>query len=230
MAREEINAAPPEGVRPVAEPGYSADGRAALLVVPIVAGGEEEILIDAVESVSETVQETSPPGLTTKVTGPGGYSADASKVFEGINSKLLLATTLLVFVLLVFIYRSPIFWILPLASVFLAEGLVRGLASLLADAGVVINGQTAGILLVLVFGAGTDYALLLTARYREELLTHEDRHEAMAIAVRKAGPAIVASAATVVAALLCLSFASVNSTAGLGPIGAMASQSPRSPC
>ena len=221
MAREEINAAPPEGVRPVAEPGYSADGRAALLVVPIVAGGEEEILIDAVESVSETVQETSPPGLTTKVTGPGGYSADASKVFEGINSKLLLATTLLVFVLLVFIYRSPIFWILPLASVFLAEGLVRGLASLLADAGVVINGQTAGILLVLVFGAGTDYALLLTARYREELLTHEDRHEAMAIAVRKAGPAIVASAATVVAALLCLSFASVNSTAGLGPIGAM---------
>ncbi len=221
MAREEINAAPPEGVRPVAEPGYSADGRAALLVVPIVAGGEEEILIDAVESVSETVQETSPPGLTTKVTGPGGYSADASKVFEGINSRLLLATTLLVFVLLVFIYRSPIFWILPLASVFLAEGLVRGLASLLADAGVVVNGQTAGILLVLVFGAGTDYALLLTARYREELLTHEDRHEAMAIAVRKAGPAIVASAATVVAALLCLSFASVNSTAGLGPIGAM---------
>ena len=221
MAREEINAAPPEGVRPVAEPGYSADGRAALLVVPIVAGGEEEVLIDAVQSVSETVQETSPPGLTTKVTGPGGYSADASKVFEGINSRLLLATTLLVFVLLVFIYRSPIFWILPLASVFLAEGLVRGLASLLADAGVVVNGQTAGILLVLVFGAGTDYALLLTARYREELLTHEDRHEAMAIAVRKAGPAIVASAATVVAALLCLSFASVNSTAGLGPIGAM---------
>ncbi len=221
MAREEINAAPPEGVRPVAEPGYSPDGRAALLVVPIVAGGEEEILIDAVESVSETVQETSPPGLTTKVTGPGGYSADASKVFEGINSKLLLATTLLVFVLLVFIYRSPIFWILPLASVFLAEGLVRGLASLLADAGVVVNGQTAGILLVLVFGAGTDYALLLTARYREELVTNEDRHEAMAIAVRKAGPAIVASAATVVAALLCLSFASVNSTAGLGPIGAM---------
>jgi RND superfamily putative drug exporter len=220
-AREEINGAPPEGVRPVAEPAYSADGRAALLVVPIVAGGDEEILIDAVESISETVQDVSPPGLTTKVTGPGGYSADASKVFEGINSRLLLATTLLVFVLLVLIYRSPIFWILPLASVFLAEGLVRGLASLLADAGVVINGQTAGILLVLVFGAGTDYALLLTARYREELLTHKDRHEAMAIAVRKAGPAIVASAATVVAALLCLSFASVNSTAGLGPIGAM---------
>ena len=93
-----------------------------------MAGGEEEVLIDAVQSVSETVQETSPPGLTTKVTGPGGYSADASKVFEGINSRLLLATTLLVFVLLVFIYRSPIFWILPLASVFLAEGLVRGLA------------------------------------------------------------------------------------------------------
>ena len=104
---------------------------------------------------------------------------------------------------------------------FFAEGLVRGIGALLVDAGVVVNGQTGGILLVLVFGAGTDYALLLTSRYREELHRHEDKHEAMRIAVRRAGPGIVASAATVVAALLCLSFASVNSTAGLGPVGAM---------
>ena len=219
--REEIDAAPPEGVRPVGQPVYSEDGEASLIVVPIVAGGDEEVLVDAVESVRETVRAQAPPGLASKVTGPGGYSADASKVFEGINSTLLLTTALLVFVLLVLIYRSPIFWVLPLVSVFFAEGLVRGIGSLLADAGVVINGQTAGILLVLVFGAGTDYALLLTARYREELARHEDKHEAMALAGRAAGPAIVASAATVVAALLCLSFASVNSTAGLGPIGAM---------
>ena len=84
-----------------------------------------------------------------------------------------------------------------------------------------INGQVGGILLVLVFGAGTDYALLLTARYREELRTLEDKHEAMRVALTRAGPAIVASAGTVVSALLCLSFASVNSTAGLGPVGAM---------
>ena len=125
------------------------------------------------------------------------------------------------FVLLVIIYRSPIFWVFPLLAVFFAEGLVRGIGSLLVDAGVVVNGQTGGILLVLVFGAGTDYALLLTARYREELHRHDDKHEAMRVAVRQAGPGIVASAGTVVAALLCLSFASVNSTAGLGPVGAM---------
>ena len=125
------------------------------------------------------------------------------------------------FFLLVIIYRSPIFWVFPLLAVFFAEGLVRGIGSLLVEAGVVVNGQTGGILLVLVFGAGTDYALLLTARYREELHRHDDKHEAMRIAVRQAGPGILASAGTVVAALLCLSFASVNSTAGLGPVGAM---------
>ncbi len=155
------------------------------------------------------------------MTGPAGFSADASKVFDGINSTLLYATALLVFVLLVLIYRSPIFWFLPLLSVLFAESVVRGLGYLLAEAGVVINGQVGGLLLVLVFGAGTDYALLLTARYREELRLVEDKHEAMRIAVRQAGPAIVASAGTVVAALLCLSFARLNTTAGLGPVGAM---------
>jgi RND superfamily putative drug exporter len=121
----------------------------------------------------------------------------------------------------VLIYRSPIFWVLPLVSVLFAESVVRGLGYFLAEAGAVINGQTGGILLVLVFGAGTDYALLLTARYREELHRIEDKHEAMAIALRQAGPAIVASAGTVVAALLCLSLAQVSSVSGLGPVGAM---------
>ncbi len=155
------------------------------------------------------------------MTGPAGFSADAAKAFEGINSTLLLVTAGLVFVLLVLIYRSPIFWMLPLFTVLLAESVVRGLGTLLADAGVVINGQTGGILLVLVFGAGTDYALLLTARYREELQLLEDKYAAMRVALRQGGPAIVASAGTVIAALLCLSLARVNSTAGLGPVGAM---------
>jgi RND superfamily putative drug exporter len=217
----ELAASPPEGVVAVSPPQYSEDGEAALLVVQIVAEGDEEVLIDAVESVRETVAEGAPPGLEAKVTGPGGYSADASKAFEGINSTLLYTTAALVFVLLVLIYRSPIFWLLPLLAVFFAEGLVRGIGSLLAEAGLVINGQTGGILLVLVFGAGTDYALLLTARYREELHLHADKHDAMRVAVRQAGPGILASAGTVVAALLCLSLASVNSIAGLGPVGAM---------
>jgi RND superfamily putative drug exporter len=219
--RTELEENRPEGVVSLSPPQPSEDGDAALVVLQIVTGGDEEILIEAVEAIRETVSEDLPSGLEAKVTGPAGYSADGSAAFEGINSTLLLATTLLVFVLLVIIYRSPIFWALPLLAVFFAEGLVRGIGSLLVDAGVVVNGQTGGILLVLVFGAGTDYALLLTARYREELHRHEDKHEAMRIAVRQAGPGIVASAGTVVAALLCLSLASVNSIAGLGPVGAM---------
>jgi RND superfamily putative drug exporter len=219
--RTELAASPPEGVVTISPVRYSEDGEAALFGVQIVAGGDEDVLIDAVESIRETVSRAATDGLEAKVTGPAGYSADASKAFEGINSTLLLATSALVFVLLVLIYRSPIFWVLPLLSVFFAEAMVRGIGTLLVDAGVVVNGQTGGILLVLVFGAGTDYALLLTARYREELHRHEDKHEAMRVAVRQAGPGILASGGTVVAALLCLSLASVNSTAGLGPVGAM---------
>lgn len=219
--REAIASAGIEGVTAVTPPVYAQDGTAALLTVPIVAGGDEEVLIDGVDSIREVAAEDLPAGLEAKVTGPAGFSADASAAFEGINSTLLFATASLVFVLLVLIYRSPVFWVLPLLSVLLAETVVRGLGYLLASAGVVINGQVGGILLVLVFGAGTDYALLLTARYREELRLVEDRHEAMRIAVRQAGPAILASAGTVVAALLCLSLAQVSSTAGLGPVGAM---------
>jgi len=219
--RDALAAAGIAGVTGVASPAYARDGTAALLTVPIVAGGDEEVLIDAVDRIREVSAEGLPAGLEARVTGPAGFSADASAAFEGINSTLLFATASLVFVLLVLIYRSPVFWILPLLSVLFAETVVRGLGYALASGGVVINGQVGGILLVLVFGAGTDYALLLTARYREELRLVEDRHAAMRIAVRQAGPAIVASAGTVVAALLCLTLARVNSTAGLGPVGAM---------
>jgi putative drug exporter of the RND superfamily len=202
-------------------PRYSRDGNAAVAAIPIVAEGDSDVLVNAVDAIRSTLEATLPPTVETKVTGPAGFSADASAAFEGINSTLLFATVALVFVLLVLIYRSPIFWVLPLFAVVLAEGVVRGFGYGLTQAGVVINGQTGGILLVLVFGAGTDYALLLTARYREELLRREDRHEAMQVALVRAGPAMLASAGTVVAALLCLTLASVNSTAGLGPVGAL---------
>ena len=219
--REAIAAADTPGLGDPAPPVASEDGNALLLNVPVLADDDVEILIDAVDEIRVAVEDSLPPGLEGKVTGPAGFSADATAVFEGINTTLLYAAAGLVFVLLVLIYRSPIFWILPLLAVFFAEAVVRGLGYLLASAGVVINGQVGGILLVLVFGAGTDYALLLTARYREELRRVESKHEAMRIAVRQAGPAIVASAGTVVAALLCLSVAEVNTTAGLGPVGAM---------
>ena len=123
--------------------------------------------------------------------------------------------------LLILIYRSPFFWFFPLLAVVFGEMASRGFGYFLTEAGVTVNGQSSSILSVLVLGAGTDYALLLVARYREELRTTEDRHVAMAQALRTAGPAIVASAMTVSIALLCLSLAKVNGTAGLGPIGAM---------
>jgi putative drug exporter of the RND superfamily len=219
--RDEIAAASIEGVKELPPPTFSEDGNAAILVVPIESQGDEEILIGAVEDVREIAGTAATDALEVRVTGPAGFSADATKVFEGVNTTLLYATATLVLVLLIIIYRSPIFWVLPLLSVLFAEFVVRGFGYLMADAGLVINGQTGGIVLVLVFGAGTDYALLLTARYREELRRVEDKHDAMRIAVRRAGPAILASSGTVVAALLCLTLADVNSISGLGPVGAM---------
>jgi RND superfamily putative drug exporter len=112
-----------------------------------------------------------------------------------------------------------VLWLLPVISAGVALAASQGLIYLLAaHAGLTVNAQSAGILLVLVFGAGTDYALLLTARYREELRRHEDRHEAMAVALRRAGPAIIASAGTVIVSLLTLTIAELNSTKSLGPV------------
>jgi RND superfamily putative drug exporter len=219
--RTALQAASIPGVSGVSQVVWSPDGTAAVVTVPIRAGGDSDLLVSAVDAVRTTAADALPPGVEAKVTGPAGFSADATKAFAGINTTLLLVTAGLVFVLLVLIYRSPIFWVLPLFTILLAESVVRGLGTLIADAGVVVNGQTGGILLVLVFGAGTDYALLLTARYREELERVEDRYAAMRVALQQGGPAIVASAGTVIAALLCLSLARVNSTAGLGPIAAM---------
>jgi RND superfamily putative drug exporter len=124
-----------------------------------------------------------------------------------------------VIVLLLVTYRSPSLWLLPVISAGVALTTSQAVIYLLAaHAGLTVNAQSAGILDVLVFGAGTDYALLLTARYREELRRHQDRHAAMRVALRRAGPAIVASAGTVILSLLTLSLAELNSTKGLGPV------------
>ena len=211
---------PPAATRPPAPSVLSDDGTTVLLAAPVEARGSAESLDIAVDDIRARVA-AAPAGLEVAVTGPAGFSRDASKVFEGINGTLLLATAGLVFVLLVVIYRSPVFWIFPLLAVGFAETTVRGLGFALTEAGVTINGQVAGITLVLVFGAGTDYALLLVARYREELRRHDDAHEAMRVALRRAGPTIVASAGTVIAGLLCLVLARVNGTAGLGPFAAI---------
>jgi RND superfamily putative drug exporter len=133
--------------------------------------------------------------------------------------KRLFSALAVVIILLLLTYRSPVLWLLPVVSVgaalITAEAVIYLLA---AHAGLTVNAQSAGILDVLVFGAGTDYALLLTARYREELRRHDDRHKAMAVAIRRAGPAIVASGGTVLLSLLTLSLASLNSTSSMGPV------------
>ena len=220
--RAKLNANRPGLVLPAGRPIVAPRGDAAIIVQPVRApdNGNSDEFKNAVQHIRDTVSGER-GGLTVKVTGGAGYSLDAIKVFGNINGTLLLATALIVLVLLIIIYRSPIFWAIPFFTVLLAEGAARGFGYLLAEAGVTVNGQSGGILPVLVFGAGTDYALLLVSRYREELRRHEDKHEAMRVALRTAGPAILASGLTVIAALLTLSLAEVNGTAGLGPIGAM---------
>jgi RND superfamily putative drug exporter len=202
-------------------PIRSRDGAAVLVVTPLVVSNDATALTNAVDELRKRAHTLRDTGLQTEVSGPAGYSADAIKVFGGINTTLFAAALTLVLVLLVLIYRSPIFWLIPILSVVAAEQVLRGAGYALTELGVTVNGQTAGIALILVFGAGTDYALLLVSRYREELRRHESRYESMRLALAGAAPAIVASAATVILALLVVTLAEVNSTAGLGPLSAL---------
>jgi putative drug exporter of the RND superfamily len=225
--RDELNAAIEENrddiyraVSAFAEPRPSESGDAALLIGNIIGDGDGDTILDPVDDIRDRVSDPG-GGLEVKVTGPAGSAADAIKVFENINATLLLSALALVVVLLILIYRSPIFWLIPLFAVVFAEFTTRSIGYGLTELGVTVNGQSSAILSILVLGAGTDYALLLVSRYREELRKHSDKHEAMALALRTAGPAIAASAATVICALLCLTIAEVEGTSGLGPIGAL---------
>ncbi|MFK4866917.1 MMPL family transporter [Streptomyces sp. CSMPJR101] len=199
-----------------------ADPRAAQVLVPITMDEKGwERISPAVESIRDVVG-TGGAGLAVHITGPGGTSADFAEAFEGIDSTLLFAAMTVVIVMLLITYRSPSLLLVPLVSVIVALFTAQALIYLLArHGGLTVNGQSAGILTVLVFGAGTDYALLLVARYREELRRHDDRHEAMARALHRAGPAVIASGATVVVSMLVLLAAEMNSTSGLGPVAAI---------
>ncbi len=210
----------PAGYEPFVGPICSEDGKAAIVSAYIKGNGEGERILDPVKYWREQISDPG-GGLEVKITGGAGFSADAIEVFEGINGTLLLAAVSLVIFLLIVIYRSPMFFFIPLAAVIFAEILSRSIGYGVSELGVTINGQSSSIMSVLVLGAGTDYALLLVARYREELHRTTDKYEAMRAALESAGPAIFASAATVIAALLCLTIAKVNGTSGLGPIAAI---------
>ena len=210
----------PGDYAPFTGPICSRDGKAAIVTAYLKGDGESDSILDPIDFWRDTVSDPG-GGLQVKITGGAGYAADAIKVFENINGTLLLAASALVIFLLIVIYRSPVFFFIPLAAVMFAEILSRSVGYGVSEFGVTINGQSSSIMSVLVLGAGTDYALLIVARYREELHHTEDRHAAMQAAMRSAGPAVFASAATVIAALLCLTIARVNGTSGLGPIGAI---------
>ncbi len=205
--------------RQVVGPFFARDGKAVETLVPVDLGHNGWDAAGPAADRLRAISRSGAGGLVSHIAGPLGNAADSGKAFKGIDSTLLYATLAVVIVLLLITYRSPVLWLLPVLSAGTALTSAQALIYLLAaHAGLTVNAQSAGILYVLVFGAGTDYALLLTARYREELRRHQDRHEAMAIALRRAGPAIIASAGTVVVSLLALVAAELNSTKGMGPV------------
>jgi putative drug exporter of the RND superfamily len=198
----------------------SEDGKALLLSFPLA--GSDEQQSNAATEIKQRLADGAPAGLQTALTGSAGAVDDIFDAFEGMDVALLLVTGAVVILLLLVTYRSPVLWLIPLLSVAIASQVASAAVYLLARyGGLTVDFQGQSVLTVLVFGVGVDYALLLVARYREELRRHRDRHEAMAVALRRSFPAVLASAATVTAGLLCLLAALLPSTRGLGPVGAV---------
>ena len=206
----------------------SADGKAVLINVQLdakIAGeniDKEPVLPLLIDFIREDMEKSFGATLESHVTGPGGIFADLFGAFGSIDTKLLQTTLIVVAIILIVVYRSPILWIIPLFTAGTALGLATMVVYYLAKADVIdLNGQTQGILDVLVLGAATDYALLLISRYREELHHHESRYESMKIALRGVVEPIVASGSTVIAGLMVLLLSDLSSNRGLGPVGSI---------
>ncbi len=210
-----------EGVAgPSAPPERSDDRQAAQFVVPIAANGGEPDKV--VADVRAELAKGTPDGLTVLVTGPGGQIGDLVVAFGGIDGLLLLVAGLVVALILVVVYRSPLLPLIVLLSAVFALGVAAFVVYQLAEHDVLtLNGQSQGILFILVFGAATDYALLLVSRFREELRDVDDKYTAVRTAWRATLEPIAASAGTVVLGLLCLLFSDLRSNQGLGPVAAI---------
>jgi RND superfamily putative drug exporter len=202
---------PPELVSPAGDLAYT------IVAVP----DDNDRLPQWGTDLRGAVHEETPGGLEVYVTGSLGFNADFEEVFGDIDVKVLLVTVVLVVVLLLLIYRSPVIALIPLVVVGIAYTIARGLVYLYAESGATVSDNGATILVVLMFGVGTDYCLLLVSRYREELRRHQDKHEAMALAIRRSGPAILASGLTVALTMLVLLVATIGSTNSLGPVAAI---------
>ena len=208
----------------------SQDGKAILVNVPLdgesiseLLPNEKPVLPAVVQALRDDVKDIAKSeGLTPYVTGPGGILGDLFSAFGTLDSSLLLTTLGVVALILIVVYRSPVLWIIPLMSSLFALSTAGGIIYLLAKNNVIdVDGQSQGILSVLVVGAATDYALLLIARYREELHHHENRFDAMRAAYKGVWEPILASGSTVAISLSMLLFSQLSSTKGLGPIGAI---------
>jgi RND superfamily putative drug exporter len=208
----------------------SQDGKAILGNIPLDGNSIAKLLpndkpvlpaiVDALRADIKPIAEVN--GLTHYVTGPGGLLGDLFGAFGTLDSSLLLTTLAVVAIILIVVYRSPILWIIPLISAMFALSTAGGIVYLLAKNDIIdVDGQSQGILSVLVLGAATDYALLLIARYREELHHHESRFDAMRAAYKGVWEPILASGSTVSISLLILLFSQLTNTASLGPIGAI---------
>lgn len=203
-----------------AAPVASQDGRT--LIVPVSVAESAGKPEDVVKAVRDRLAADRPTGLTIDVGGPGAAQGDAKEVFASIDGTLLMSTAGIVALLLILTYRSPFLWLVPLAVVGVAAGTAMALVYGMVRAfGLTVSDMSSSVMTVLIFGAGTDYALLLIARYRDELRRVPEPYAAMRAALRGVGPAVITSAATVVAGLLCLLAADLNSSRGLGPVGAV---------
>ncbi|GAB3400251.1 MMPL family transporter [Schumannella luteola] len=203
----------PQAVRPQ----ISDDGSAALIVVPVDGESTTDGVVDQAAELRDIARADLPDGLRVWLTGPVGFQADTANSFAGADLRLLLITAGVVALLLIITYRSPVLWLVPLTVVALGDGLARFVVAAVAKQfDIPVDASILGILSVLVFGAGTNYALLLIARYREELLIEPDPRVAMRTAVSSAGPAILASGSTVALSLLMLLFASLAGNRALG--------------
>jgi len=217
-ARDRMQAVAPPAAAPAL---VSHDGKAALAVVPVSATLTGLPLSETVTELRTAADTGLPADLRTHVTGGPAFGADIANAFTNANVTLLAVTASVVALLLIATYRSPVLWLAPLLVVGFADRVAAAVGTAVASlTGLSFDGATSGITSVLVFGAGTNYALLLISRYRQELRRHDAHRDALRRAVRMAGPAIVASNATVVLALLILLFASTPSTRSLGALAA----------
>jgi RND superfamily putative drug exporter len=230
----------PGGLTDADEARVTADGDELARVPGVATVGEElqftEDRSTAVRTVritdrdSDAVDETvsavrsvarSTDGPVAEVTGAPAVTTDARALFVSIDLPLLLGTAGLVLVILLVVYRSVLLAVVPLGVVTVAYTVAAGLVYGLIQAGLTVDGQSASLLVIVMFGAGTDYCLVLLARYREELAAGADERAAMARTLRRTAPTVVASAVTVIIGLLCLLLASLGSFRALGPVAAI---------